>query len=46
MNQEPALELHIRAAPSVEANNCVNGPDTRRNSGGSRKFKKIGNPAL
>ena len=40
MNQEPALELHISAAPTVEANNCVNGPDTRRNSGGSQKIKK------
>ena len=34
-----ALELHSRAAPSVEANHRVNGPDTERNSGG-RGIKK------
>ena len=33
-NQEPALELHSRAAPSVEAHHHVNGPDTGRNSRG------------
>ena len=36
-NQEPALELHSRAVPSVEAYNLVNGPDTGRNSGGRQK---------
>ena len=30
-------ELHIRAAPSVEAHHC---PDTGRNSGGRRIIKK------
>ena len=39
-NQEPALELHSRAAPSVEAHHRVNGPDTGRNSGGRRIIKK------
>ena len=33
-NQEPALELHSRAAPSLKAHHHVNGPDTGRNSGG------------
>ena len=33
-NQDPALELPSRAAPSVEAHHLVNGPDTGRNSGG------------
>ena len=32
-NQEPALELRIRAAPSLEAQHHANGPDTGRNSG-------------
>ena len=36
---EPALELSSRAAPSVEAHYCVNGPNTERNSGG-RQIKK------
>ena len=40
LNQEPALELHSRAAPSVEAHHCVNSPDTGRNSGGRRTVKK------
>ena len=40
LNHEPALELHSRAAPSVEAHHRVNGPDTERNSGG-RWIKKI-----
>ena len=39
-NQESALELHSRAAPSVEARHCDNGPNTGRNSGGSRIIKK------
>ena len=34
LKYEPALELYSRAAPSVEAHNRVNGPDTRINSGG------------
>ena len=33
-NQELALELHSRAALSVEAHHPVNSPDTGRNSGG------------
>ena len=37
---EPALELHSRAAPSVEAHHHVNGPDTGRNLGGRRIIKK------
>ena len=41
LNQEPALELHSRAAPSVEAHHCVNGPDTERNSGGRSIVKKL-----
>ena len=36
---EPALELHSRAAPSVEAHQHVSGPNTGRNSGG-RRIKK------
>ena len=36
-NQEPVLELHSRAVPSVEVHHCVNGPDTGRNSGGRWK---------
>ena len=40
LNHEPALELHSRAAPSVEAHHRINGPDTERNSGG-RWIKKI-----
>ena len=35
-NQEPALELHSRAEPSVEAHHSSVGPDTGRNSGGRR----------
>ena len=35
-NQVPALGLHNRAVPSVEAHHHVNGPDTGRNSGGRR----------
>ena len=38
-NQEPALELHSRAAPSVEAHHHVKGPDTGRNFGGRRIIK-------
>ena len=38
---EPALDLHTRAAPSVEAHYHVNGPDTGRNSGGRRIVEKI-----
>ena len=33
---KPALELHSRAAPSVEAHHHSDGPDARRNSGGRR----------
>ena len=40
---EPALELHSRAVPSVEAHHSVNGPNTGRNSGGRRVIK---NPAF
>ena len=36
----PALELHSRAAPIVEAHHRVNGPDTGRNSGGRQIEKK------
>ena len=36
-----ALELHSRAAPSVEAHHCVNGSDTVRKSGGRRIIKKV-----
>ena len=32
----PALELHSRAAPSVEAHHRVNSPNTGRNSGGGQ----------
>ena len=39
-NQEPALELHSRAAPSVEAHHLVNSPVTGKNFGG-RRIKKI-----
>ena len=39
-NQEPALELHSRAAPSVEAHHRSVGPDARRNSGGKGIIKK------
>ena len=31
---EPAIELHSRAAPSVEAHHSFSGPDQGRNSGG------------
>ena len=34
------LELHSRAAPSVESHHHVNGPDTGRNYGGRRIIKK------
>ena len=37
---EPALELHSRAAPSVEAHHGSVGPNTGRNSGGKRIIKK------
>ena len=33
---ESALELHSRAAPSVEAHHRVSGPNTERNSQGRR----------
>ena len=39
-NQEPALELHSRAAPSLEAHHHVNGPDIVRNSR-VRRIKKF-----
>ena len=39
-NQEPTLELHSRAAPSVEAHHRVSGPTTGRNSGGRQIIKK------
>ena len=35
--QEPALELHSRATPSVEEHHRVNCPDTGRNSGVRQK---------
>ena len=35
-----SFTYHIRAAQSVEAHHSVNGPDTRRNSGG-RQIKKL-----
>ena len=38
---EPALVLHSRAAPSVEAHNCVSGPNTGINSVGRQIIKKI-----
>ena len=41
-NQNTALELHSRATPSAEAHHRVNGPDTRKNSGG--RIKKEGVP--
>ena len=34
----PPLELHSRAAPSVEAHQSFNGSNTGRNSGGSEDF--------
>ena len=34
---EPTLELHSRAAPSVEAHHHSDGPDPGINSGGRRK---------
>ena len=37
---EPALELHSRDAPSVEAHHRVNGPNAGRNSGGRRIINK------
>ena len=36
LNQEPTLELHSRAEPSVEEHHHVNDPNTGRNSGGRR----------
>ena len=39
-NQEPTLELHSRATPSVEAHDNVNGTDTGRNSRGRKADKK------
>ena len=36
---EPALELHSRDLPSVEAHHRVSGPNTKRNSVG-RRIKK------
>ena len=36
---EPALELHSRAVPSVEAHHHVHSPNTGRNSGGSQIIK-------
>ena len=39
LNQDPALELHSRTVPSVEAHHHVNGPDTGSNSKG-RQIKK------
>ena len=39
---EPALELHSRAAQSVEAHHYVNGPKTGGNSRRRRIIKKIG----
>ena len=37
LNQEPALELHSRAVPSLKAHHRGNGPDKGRNSGGRQK---------
>ena len=37
---EPALELHSRAVPRVEAHHHVNGPGTGRNPGGRGIIKK------
>ena len=37
---EPALQLHSRAAPTVEAHHRVSGPNTGRNSGGRWIQKK------
>ena len=37
---EPALELHIRAAPSVEAHHYSVGPATGRNLAGRQMIKK------
>ena len=34
---QPALELHVRASPSVEAHHCSVGPDTGRNFEGRQK---------
>ena len=39
---EPALDLHSRAAPNVEAHHRVNSPNTGRNSRG-RQIKKYNN---
>ena len=39
-DQEPALELDSRAAPSVEAHHRVYGQETGRNSGGRQKKNK------
>ena len=38
---EPALELHSRAAPSVEAHHPSDGPDAGRNSGRRRLKKNV-----
>ena len=38
---ELALELHSRAAPSVEAHHHLDGPDAGRNSGGRQLIKKV-----
>ena len=37
-NQEPALEIHSRAAPSVEAHHRVNGPDLKKKHLKIRQF--------
>ena len=37
---EPALELHSKAAPRVEAHQHSDGPDAGENSGGRRVIKK------
>ena len=34
IRSKPSLELHSRAAPSVEAHHCSDSPDAGRNSGG------------
>ena len=43
---EPALELHSRAAPSVDAHHSAVGPDTGRNSGGRWIIEKKLRPGL
>ena len=42
---EPALELHTRAPPSVEAHHRSDGPETGRNSEG-RRIKKETNESV